>query len=364
MADQDNAAVEADVQLNSVTKMYGDVLAVDDVSFSIARGEFFSILGPSGCGKTTTLRMLGGFIDPDQGEVWIGGKLVNGVSPSARSTNMVFQQLALFPHMNVFDNIGFGLRMRKVSRDEIRSRVGEMLRLVRLEDFADRRINQLSGGQQQRIAIARALINRPQVLLLDEPLGALDLQLRFDMQEELKRVQHEVGTTFVYVTHDQGEALTMSDRIAVMHNGKLMQAGTPNEIYEEPRTAFVAKFIGNTNLIEATIESAGEDSAVVRSGPILIHARITERPEGKKGWVSLRPEKIVVGSAATALDNHYQGRIISSVFKGTVYEYRIALPGDIMLDAVVPNEESRERFAVDSTVDVGWHRSTAHLLPE
>ena len=364
MADQELATVQADVQLRNVTKTFGNVLAVDDVSFNIGRGEFFSILGPSGCGKTTTLRMLGGFIDPDEGEVRIGGQVVNGVPPSARSTNMVFQQLALFPHMNVFDNIGFGLRMHKVSRAEIRSRVHEILRLVRLDGYADRRINQLSGGQQQRIAIARALINRPRVLLLDEPLGALDLQLRFDMQEELKRVQHEVGTTFVYVTHDQGEALTMSDRIAVMHQGKLIQVGTPNVIYEEPRTAFVAKFIGNTNLIEAIIESAGEDGAVVRSGPLVIHGLIAEEPDGEQGWVSVRPEKIVIGAAATAMDNHYQGRIISSVFKGTVYEYRIALPGDIMLDAVVPNDERSERFAIDSTVDVGWRRSTAHVLPE
>lgn len=355
---------QADVQLKQVSKSFGDVLAVDNVSFNIGHGEFFSILGPSGCGKTTTLRMLGGFIDPDKGEVLIGGKVVNGVPPSDRNTNMVFQQLALFPHMSVFDNIGFGLKMKKVDREEIKSRVQEMLRLMRLEDYGERRISQLSGGQQQRIAIARALINRPQVLLLDEPLGALDLQLRFDMQEELKRVQDRVGTTFVYVTHDQGEALTMSDRIAVMHAGSLVQIGSPTEIYEKPRTAFVAKFIGNTNLIKATVEGSENDDVVVQAGPLLIRGKAIEPLTSKEAWISVRPEKVILGSQASKLSNHFQGRVLSSVFKGTVYEYQIALGDDITFDAVVSNDDSEERFNVESTIDIGWHVTSAQILPE
>lgn len=355
---------QADVQLKQVSKSFGDVLAVDNISFNIGHGDFFSILGPSGCGKTTTLRMLGGFIDPDEGEVLIGGKVVNGVPPSNRDTNMVFQQLALFPHMTVFDNIGFGLKMKKVEKGEIQTRVQEMLRLVRLDDYGDRRISQLSGGQQQRIAIARALINRPQVLLLDEPLGALDLQLRFDMQEELKRVQHQVGTTFVYVTHDQGEALTMSDRIAVMHEGRLVQIGSPTEIYEQPRTAFVAKFIGNTNLIEANVEGSENGDIVVRVGPLLVRGKALEPPPTNEVQISVRPEKVILGSRAGELPNHFQGRVLSSVFKGTMYEYRVALDGDITLDVVISNHESAERFAVDSTIDIGWHVTSAQVLPK
>jgi spermidine/putrescine transport system ATP-binding protein len=307
---------------------------------------------------------LGGFIDPDEGEVLIEGKVVNGVPPSDRDTNMVFQQLALFPHMSVFDNIGFGLKMKKVDREEIKSRVLEMLRLVRLEDYDKRRISQLSGGQQQRIAIARALINRPQVLLLDEPLGALDLQLRFNMQEELKRVQDQVGTTFVYVTHDQGEALAMSDRIAVMNEGRLVQIGSPTEIYEKPRTAFVAKFIGNTNLIKITVEGSENSEVVVRAGPLLMRGKAIEPIISKEAWISIRPEKVVLGSRASELSNHFQGRVLKTVFKGTVYEYQIALDDDIIFDAVVSNDDSEERFDVDSTIDVGWHVTSAQILPE
>ena len=250
------------VELVNVTKRFpgpggapgGEVLAVDDVTLQIQDGEFYSLLGPSGCGKTTSLRMIAGFEHPTEGEVYIHGKPM-GLTPAyQRNTNMVFQSYALFPHMNIERNVGFGLEMKKVSKEEIRQRVGEALDMVRLSGYGPRKPNQLSGGQQQRVALARALVNRPEVLLLDEPLGALDLKLRKEMQLELKNLQKEVGITFVYVTHDQEEALTMSDRIAVMHQGRALQVGSPTEIYERPSCRFVADFIGETNFLNGVVE--------------------------------------------------------------------------------------------------------------
>ena len=240
------------IVLDSVTRRFGELLAVDGVSLEIGAGEFFSLLGPSGCGKTTTLRMIAGFEEPDQGRVWLAGEDVTTVSPKRRNVNMVFQDYALFPHMSVADNVGFGLRLRRVDRDEIAARVGEMLAIVRLEGLAGRRPGELSGGQRQRVALGRALVNRPAALLLDEPLGALDLKLRREMQLELKRIQKSTATTFVYVTHDQEEALTMSDRIAVMDGGRVQQLADPRSLYERPDTAFVADFIGTSNSLAST----------------------------------------------------------------------------------------------------------------
>ncbi|MDQ3811387.1 MAG: ABC transporter ATP-binding protein, partial [Chloroflexota bacterium] len=253
MTARENLVAAAAVELCEVTKRFGSHVAVDRVSLSIQQGEFFSLLGPSGCGKTTTLRMVAGFVYPDEGEIRIAGRLVNDVPAYRRDTNLVFQQLALFPHLDVFDNIAFGLRVkRKMRRSEINERVRAVLQLVELGGFEARRIRQLSGGQQQRVAIARALINEPAVLLLDEPLGALDLKLRLQMQLELKAIQQRVGITFLFVTHDQGEALTMSDRIAVMNNGRIEQVASSEEIYSHPMTRFVATFIGDTNLFGGT----------------------------------------------------------------------------------------------------------------
>jgi spermidine/putrescine transport system ATP-binding protein len=242
--------VNTAIELEKVVKRYGDQAAVDDVSLSIGEGEFFSLLGPSGCGKTTSLRMMAGFVAPDEGRVLLQGEDVTSVPPNRRPVNMVFQQYALFPHMSVYDNVAFGLSVKRVPRSEHRARVNEILRVVALEGYERRRPRELSGGQQQRVALARALVNRPAALLLDEPLGALDVKLRRHMQRELKRIQHELGTTFVYVTHDQEEALAMSDRIAVMNGGRVEQLGTPRQIYEQPATAFVADFVGTVNVLD------------------------------------------------------------------------------------------------------------------
>ena len=235
---------EVDVRLDRVTKRFAEFTAVEDLSLEFRRGEFFSMLGPSGCGKTTTLRMIGGFEEPTSGRVLIREKDVTDLPPFRRDVNTVFQSYALFPHLDVFENIAFGLRRRKVAGNEIKRRVGEMLALVELPGYEKRKPKQLSGGQQQRVALARALVNRPQVLLLDEPLGALDMKLRKQMQLELKRIQSEVGITFIFVTHDQDEAMTMSDRIAVMRDGRIEQLGTPSDLYEHPRTGFVAGLPG------------------------------------------------------------------------------------------------------------------------
>ena len=248
------AAATPDVDIVDVTKRFGEVTAVDRMRLSISRGEFYSLLGPSGCGKTTTLRMIAGFEQPTEGEIFLDGKPIAGIPPYRRNVNTVFQHYALFPHMDVARNVGYGLRQRKVTRDEEARRVGEALALVRLAGYERRRTWEMSGGQQQRVALARALVNHPTVLLLDEPLGALDLKLRKEMQLELKALQREVGITFVYVTHDQEEALTMSDVIVVMRDGRIQQQGDPTELYERPTNRFVADFLGSSNFLPATVE--------------------------------------------------------------------------------------------------------------
>src|SRR6187549_1325327 len=254
----------AAIGLDRVSKRFGAVAAVDDVSLEIAEGEFFSLLGPSGCGKTTTLRMVAGFERPDEGRLLLQGDDVTDVPANKRPLNMVFQQYALFPHMSVHDNVAFGLKVKKVPRKEHNGRIKEILRVVELEGLERRRPRQLSGGQQQRVALARALVNSPAALLLDEPLGALDVKLRKQMQLQLKAIQHELGTTFVYVTHDQEEALTMSDRIAVMNGGDIEQIGDPKEIYEHPRTPFVADFVGSLNAFDLRVDEVSDGVAVMR----------------------------------------------------------------------------------------------------
>src|SRR3954453_610740 len=257
---------EPDIRLAGVRKEFGEVVAVDGVDVDIRRGEFFTMLGPSGSGKTTCLRMIAGFERPDAGRIELAGSDVTDLPPADRDVNTVFQDYALFPHMNVAENVGYGLKVRKVAKAERGERVEEALALVRLEGFGDRRPSQLSGGQRQRVALARALVNRPRVLLLDEPLGALDLKLRQQLQVELKRIQSEVGITFVYVTHDQDEALTMSDRIAVMDGGKVIQVGAPRDVYEEPESRFVAGFVGVSNLLELAVESASGGVLTLKLG--------------------------------------------------------------------------------------------------
>jgi spermidine/putrescine transport system ATP-binding protein len=317
---------EVDVRLADVTKRFGDVVAVDAVSLDISRGGFFSLLGPSGCGKTTTLRMIGGFEQPDEGRIELGGTNVAGLPPYKRDVNTVFQSYALFPHLNVFDNVAYGLRRRKISRGMIPGQVGRILELVDLPGFEGRRVNQLSGGQQQRVALARALVNQPKVLLLDEPLGALDLKLRKQMQLELKGLQHEVGITFIYVTHDQEEAMTMSDRIAVMRAGRIEQVGPPEEVYEQPATEFVAGFLGASNLLEGTVRAAeGEFRSIELASGEKVRVPAASL-NGASGRIKLgvRPEKIRIGSKRPAGDNAIEGTVRDTTFVGVSNVYTVA----------------------------------------
>src|SRR4051794_36055066 len=311
---------EPDIRLAGVRKEFGEVVAVDGVDVDIRRGEFFTMLGPSGSGKTTCLRMIAGFERPDAGRIELAGSDVTDLPPADRDVNTVFQDYALFPHMNVAENVGYGLKVRKVAKAERGERVEEALALVRLEGFGDRRPSQLSGGQRQRVALARALVNRPRVLLLDEPLGALDLKLRQQLQVELKRIQSEVGITFVYVTHDQDEALTMSDRIAVMDGGRVLQVGTPRDVYEEPESRFVAGFVGVSNLLELPVEAAREGALTLKLGRS--DAVTADHPGGSgKGTaiVTIRPERIAIhkGDASPAADAcHARGTVRESLYAG------------------------------------------------
>lgn len=288
------------IEMRDVVKRFGDVSAVDHVTMQIRDGEFFSMLGPSGCGKTTSLRMIAGFEYPTSGEIYLHGKPIGSTPPYQRNVNTVFQSYALFPHMSVAENIAFGLEMKRVPKVEISPRVSEALEMVRLRGFADRRPRQLSGGQQQRVALARALINRPDVLLLDEPLGALDQKLRKEMQMELKNLQEQVGITFIFVTHDQEEALTMSDRIAVMSNGKVLQVGTPTEIYERPNCRFVADFIGESNFVQGTVRAIEGETAVLATddGMLFRGRHVGALREGQAAILSVRPEKAHLTTAA------------------------------------------------------------------
>ena len=326
-------APEADVEIVDVTKRFGDVVAVDHMRLRIAHGEFYSLLGPSGCGKTTTLRMIAGFEQPSEGEIFLAGQPIAGVPPYRRNVNTVFQHYALFPHMNVAQNVGYGLRQRKVGKAEEARRVGEALEQVRLAGYGQRRVWEMSGGQQQRVALARALVNRPTVLLLDEPLGALDLKLRKAMQLELKALQREVGITFVYVTHDQEEALTMSDTIVVMRDGRIQQAGGPVELYERPANRFVADFIGTSNFLKGTIaEVSSDDRLTVRTDlGLVLHGRLTD-PDAAPGVgdaviVAVRPERLDVDAGGDPASSHDRtsvtGRIHQGTYLGDQTEFRV-----------------------------------------
>ncbi len=346
---------QIDIEVRDVTKRFGDVVAVDNVSFNIEKGEFFALLGPSGCGKTTILRMISGFETPTEGDIYIGGEVMTRVPAFRRPTNLVFQQLSLFPHMSVFKNIAFGLEMKRTSKEKIKQAVFEVLELVELEGFAQRRINQLSGGQQQRVAIARALVNHPTVLLLDEPLGSLDLKLRNQMQLELKRIQREVGTTFIYVTHDQGEALTMSNRIAVMNNGIIEQIGESDNIYENPQTVFVANFIGETNLIEGRVSSVDQIKAVITSKDLPVSVRVqTGLNEGRNAFISVRPEKIRIGEQLSGLENIYSGVVEEAIYHGELTIYIIAVENRHRLTVKVQNVDMKGSYPQGTQLQVGW----------
>ena len=352
------------VALHGVTKRFGDtVVAVDDIDLNITDGEFFSLLGPSGCGKTTSLRMIAGLEYPTEGSVLIYGEEMGIRPPNKRPVNTVFQSYALFPHMNVEDNIGFGLRMQKIDKNTVRSRVGEVIDLVQLTGMEKRSPNALSGGQQQRVALARALVNHPKVLLLDEPLGALDLKLRQAMQLELKDIQNEVGITFVYVTHDQEEALTMSDRIAVMNNGRLEQVGNSEDIYELPQSMFVASFVGDMCFLPAEIKGLG---AVELGNGTVVMAR-TNAPAGTSVSLAVRPEMLHIYATmqdAPSGRNVVAGTVARRVFYGDALLYEVDIGLGDRLDVRVENRPSLARWSVGDEIIVDFHPEAAVALTE
>ncbi|NPA31989.1 MAG: ABC transporter ATP-binding protein [Chloroflexi bacterium] len=364
MPDASSAAVE----LRDVVKRFGDVVAVDHVSLRIAPGEFFALLGPSGSGKTTTLRMIGGFELPTEGEVLIEGEPQGYKPPYQRPVNTVFQNYALFPHMTVAQNIAFGLEMRGVPKEEIRRRVSEMLDLVRLSGYERRRPHQLSGGEQQRVALARALINRPKVLLLDEPLGALDLKLRKAMQLELKAIQEQVGITFIYVTHDQEEAITMANRIAVMNKGKVLQVGTPQEVYEQPQTFFVADFIGDTNFLPVQVMQVTAPVEVMTESGTRLTASWAEPTlrTGVKAVMAVRPERMHLyrpGSGPEGPEwNRVEGIIRQVIYKGLDIRYEVFVAGECSLHVRMPVGRSEGTFQRGEHVIVAWPRAAARVF--
>ncbi|HSL56517.1 MAG TPA: ABC transporter ATP-binding protein [Acidimicrobiales bacterium] len=359
---------DAVVEIDHVSKRFGDFVAVHEAHFSIARGEFFSMLGPSGCGKTTTLRMIAGFEQPTTGAIRLEGDDVSRTPPHKRNVNTVFQHYALFPHMSIWDNVAFGPRSKKLDRAETKRRVNELLEVVRLSDYAHRKPAQLSGGQQQRVALARALVNYPSALLLDEPLGALDLKLRQAMQLELKRIQREVNITFVYVTHDQEEALTMSDRIAVMSEGRVEQIASPTEIYAEPATVFVAGFIGQANLWRARIESFAGDTAIVEALGGRTHAteggddEVSGFVAGVEATLMVRPERVRVAVTDPG-DGAVRATVTDLTFQGPVVRLAAeAIDGSAIVAHVGPEAELPLLRPGDQ-VWVGWDATAARVLP-
>jgi spermidine/putrescine transport system ATP-binding protein len=356
------------VELDSVTKRFGDVVAVSDLSLDVRPGEFFTLLGPSGCGKTTTLRIVAGFEEPTAGGVRIDGEDVGGLPAHKRPTNTVFQSYALFPHLSVGDNVAFGLRRKKVARDEIAKRVKEELERVGLAAEANRRPNQLSGGEQQRVALARALVNYPKVLLLDEPLGALDLKLRKGLQVELKRIQRDVGITFVYVTHDQEEALTMSDRVAVMNEGRVEQVGSAEDAYERPATTFVAGFIGVSNLMPGVVSAPGERGAMTLDSGVEVPMEVNGLATGDRAHAVVRPEKLRIADAADpapAGQPSVEGTVESSVFLGTATQIVVRLGDDVPLTVLVPNADEEERQRLPgggARVRLSWAPEHTHVV--
>jgi spermidine/putrescine transport system ATP-binding protein len=351
------------IRLEGVTKRFGDFTAVDSIDLAIQKGEFFSLLGPSGCGKTTTLRMLAGFEVPTEGRILLEGEPVEDVPPYERNVNMVFQSYALFGHLDVTGNVAFGLKRRKVPKDEIERRVAEALELVSLGSRAKSRPSELSGGQRQRVALARALVNHPAVLLLDEPLGALDLKLRRQMQVELKQIQREVGITFVYVTHDQEEALSMSDRIAVMSEGRIAQCAAPEDVYEHPTEEFVAGFIGISNLLEGIVE--GPDTVKVATGDLVAAPLPDGCDPGDTVQLSVRPEKIAVDEDVEPGMVAMTGRIISRVYHGVNTQITVEL-GDgahlVALEQQTYTASADDRWEEGMEIKLGWHPENCLVL--
>ena len=356
-------AVSDAITIEGVTKRFGDFTAVDQIDLEILKGEFFSLLGPSGCGKTTTLRMLAGFEVPTEGRILLEGEPVENVPPYERNVNMVFQSYALFGHLDVAGNVAFGLKRKKRPKDEIEQRVADALELVGLAERAQQRPNKLSGGQRQRVALARALVNQPSVLLLDEPLGALDLKLRRQMQVELKQIQREVGITFVYVTHDQEEALSMSDRIAVMSRGRIAQCGPPEEIYEHPTGEFVAGFIGISNLVEGVVED--ETTVRIGTGERLPAPIPADCGQGDTVQISIRPEKIAIDDEVEDGMVSLEGTIEGRVYLGVSTQITVGLGNGsrlVALEQATYRASAEDRWEPGMKIRLGWHAENSIVL--
>ncbi|WMY10894.1 ABC transporter ATP-binding protein [Paraburkholderia phenoliruptrix] len=353
------------LRLKQLCKHYGSARAVHEVSVDIEAGEFVSFLGPSGSGKTTTLMMVAGFETPTSGQIFVGSRPVTNLPVHKRDIGVVFQSYALFPHLSVFENVAFALKMRGKTGSELKAGVSEALQAVQLDGFEQRMPHQLSGGQQQRVALARALVFRPGVVLMDEPLGALDKQLREHMQIELKRLQKSLGTTMVFVTHDQSEALTMSDRIVVMNNGQVEQVGTPEEIYEDPNTRFVASFIGESNFVDAQVVQMTDSGPLLDIGGLKVRAAAQDiERQPKSVTLMIRPEKVIPIANGMRADNEFEGVVQEAIYWGNVVKYRILLPASrpIVLTASVPFHAMSPRFDVDDRIKIGWDARDGRLL--
>jgi spermidine/putrescine transport system ATP-binding protein len=358
------AGVDADVAIRLVglTKVFGDQTVVDHLDLDIRKGEFFSLLGPSGCGKTTTLRMIAGFSDATEGQILLGGTDVTSVPPHKRSVNTVFQSYALFEHLDVLGNVGFGLRRKGLPKSEISRMANEALELVQLSEKAKASPRELSGGQKQRVALARALVNRPEVLLLDEPLAALDLKLRQQMQVELKTIQREIGITFVFVTHDQDEALTLSDRVAIMNKGVIEQVGTPEDVYERPRTAFAAGFIGTSNLMTGRYVDRSLEIAPGVRVPVPGH---TELADGSSASIAVRPEKIWMDEFEDGMVR-IPGTVVATVYHGATTQYLVDIAPEVRITVLEQNlarARNEDRWADGDAVELGWKAEHAVVIP-
>ncbi len=355
-----------DVQLSNVTKHFGTFTAVQNVSLSVPRGAFFSILGPSGCGKTTLLKLISGFEEPTAGDIFIAGKHMNGVPPNRRKANMVFQRLALFPLMSVFDNVAFGLKMARVPKAQINVQVEQILETVGLSGFGQRMPGQLSGGQQQRVAIARCLVLEPEVVLLDEPLSALDLKLREQMKLQLKHLQNQIGTTFVYITHDQSEAMVMSDRIAVMHEGQVLQVGQPDEIYSRPTNPFVASFVGESNSFQGVVTDRIDSYAYLQAEGLSL--RVTPRPDmqvGRSYLQFLRPEKVYILplSGESNLDNLHPGIVNDVIFDGAIVRCLVDIGYSKSITVLLTRGAYTALPYKGEPVQIGWHATDVICFP-
>lgn len=356
------------IRFKNVTKKFGEFVAIDDLSLDIYAQEFFALLGPSGCGKTTMMRMLAGFENPTSGRIELAGQDIAPVPPNKRAVNMMFQSYALFPHLSIWDNIAFGLRRDKMSKDAIEARVTEMLKLTRLEKFARRKPHQISGGQRQRVALARSLAKAPKLLLLDEPLGALDKKLRQDTQFELMDIQESTGTTFVIVTHDQEEAMTVASRVAVMDEGRVIQVATPAEIYEAPNSVYVADFIGDVNIIEANTKAIGQDQYHlnwIEGQPPLTATSAVPFSEGQQAHLAIRPEKIrITTDRPEDAPNALQGKVLDIAYLGNLSTYHVELPGGQVIKAQTANTRriARRDITWEDPVWISWSATAGVLL--